>query len=171
MNAILTQLDRLKDKKNVFVLATSNFASALDPAFISRVDVHFETGRPGLSAVYRILAEVVEELVRLHLVEPVSIAGYELSVQTSDTVAGDEKPEHLLLELCRLLVRNDACSGRRLRKMAIPALKEAIKMNRPTVSFVDFITLLRSEVLVTEAPAGGLPALRQGSPTLPESPA
>ena len=57
----------------MFVLATSNFKEAIDPAFISRVDIHFETGRPGLSATYRIMTEVIEELMRLHFIEHVFI--------------------------------------------------------------------------------------------------
>ena len=56
----------------MFVLATSNFKEAIDPAFISRVDIHFETGRPGLSATYRIMTEIVEELIRLGFLSPVS---------------------------------------------------------------------------------------------------
>jgi SpoVK/Ycf46/Vps4 family AAA+-type ATPase len=55
------------------VLATSNFKEAIDPAFLSRVDIHFEAGRPGLSATYRIMTEVVEELVRLQFIEQVPV--------------------------------------------------------------------------------------------------
>lgn len=69
----MTQLDRLVlGSKNVFVLSTSNFCEAIDPAFLSRVDIHFQTGRPGLSACYRILVEVIEELGRLDLIEQVA---------------------------------------------------------------------------------------------------
>lgn len=71
VNALLTQLDRLKNEHGIFVLATSNFIEAIDPAFISRVDIHFETGRPKLSAVYKIMTEVIEELIRLYYIEPV----------------------------------------------------------------------------------------------------
>lgn len=39
VNALLTQLDRLKQRSNVLVLTTSNLPSAIDTAFVDRADV------------------------------------------------------------------------------------------------------------------------------------
>ena len=39
VNAVLTQLDRLKRFKNVLTLCTTNLASAVDAAFLDRADV------------------------------------------------------------------------------------------------------------------------------------
>lgn len=39
VNALLTQLDRLKQRSNVLVLTTSNLPSAIDAAFVDRADI------------------------------------------------------------------------------------------------------------------------------------
>ena len=39
VNALLTQLDRLKQRSNVLVLTTSNLPSAIDTAFVDRADL------------------------------------------------------------------------------------------------------------------------------------
>jgi SpoVK/Ycf46/Vps4 family AAA+-type ATPase len=39
VNAVLTQLDRIKEYSNVLVLTTSNLVESLDSAFLDRVDI------------------------------------------------------------------------------------------------------------------------------------
>jgi len=38
VNALLTQLDKLRNRTNCLILATSNLTGAIDPAFMSRTD-------------------------------------------------------------------------------------------------------------------------------------
>lgn len=39
VNALLTQLDKLKSRKNCLVMTTSNLSGAIDNAFIDRADI------------------------------------------------------------------------------------------------------------------------------------
>jgi SpoVK/Ycf46/Vps4 family AAA+-type ATPase len=65
---MLTQLDRLRGLRNVFVLTTSNLTEALDDAFLDRSDVMLYVGPPGVRAIYGILAGCLEELVRCGII-------------------------------------------------------------------------------------------------------
>lgn len=93
VNALLTQLDKLKNKKNVLVMTTSNLSSAIgtqsedagplqrhsapscsadfcklghtsDSAFIDRADIKQYIGLPPVQAVYWILLGCLRELMR-----------------------------------------------------------------------------------------------------------
>lgn len=64
MNALLTQLDKLKNKKNVLVMTTSNLSSAIDTAFVDRADIKQYIGLPPVQAVYWILLGCLRELMR-----------------------------------------------------------------------------------------------------------
>ncbi|KAK9246300.1 P-loop containing nucleoside triphosphate hydrolase protein [Lipomyces tetrasporus] len=68
VNALLTELDKLRSAKNVLILTTSNLIDAMDPAFIDRVDVKQYVGLPSTAAIYEILRSCVLELVRCGLV-------------------------------------------------------------------------------------------------------
>lgn len=68
VNALLTQLDKLKQRKNVLVLTTSNLSAAIDPAFVDRADIKQYIGLPPTEAVYWILRSCVEALMRAGLV-------------------------------------------------------------------------------------------------------
>ena len=46
VNVLLTQLDRVKAKKNIYVMATSNLRDANDPAFLDRADLVEEIRDP-----------------------------------------------------------------------------------------------------------------------------
>jgi len=48
VNALLTQLDRLKQRQNVLVLTTSNLPSAIDAAFVDRADIKVRRSRLNL---------------------------------------------------------------------------------------------------------------------------
>lgn len=62
VNAVLTELDKMKSFPNVLVLTTSNITGAIDEAFLDRADIVQYIGPPGLLARYDILASCVTEL-------------------------------------------------------------------------------------------------------------
>lgn len=63
----------------------------------------------------------------------------------------DERPELQLMSLCNRLVKNEQkCNGRNLRKLAFPALKEIVKMNKKKISLSDFINLLNENIIQAE---------------------
>lgn len=62
-DAVLAQLDHLAAKfPQLLFVATSNFAEAIDEAFLSRADLIVEIGKPNAEACRAILTETVEGL-------------------------------------------------------------------------------------------------------------
>lgn len=88
VNALLTQLDKLKHKKNVLVMSTSNLAKAIgkfvkhlvygqkltlmvDSAFVDRADIVQYVDLPPREAIYEILGTCLRELVTKGIVADV----------------------------------------------------------------------------------------------------
>lgn len=65
VNAVLTQIDRLRKHPNVLVLTTSNITDALDQAFLDRADFCRYIGNPTNKAAAFILQKAVLELARV----------------------------------------------------------------------------------------------------------
>lgn len=122
VNALLTELDRLKQKRNVLVMTTSNLSDSIDPAFLDRADIKEHIGLPGEMAVYSILRSCLLELARTGL------------------AAWDEIPPHdqvgqaegVAQELMKLAKRCRGASGRSLRRL--PVLAHALYLNRGVVA-------------------------------------
>ncbi|KAI1315826.1 Pachytene checkpoint protein 2 [Mortierella claussenii] len=70
VNALLTQIDRLRKRKNVLILTTSNITEAIDIAFIDRADIKLYVGLPTKGAIYSILQSTIEELMRVGIIRP-----------------------------------------------------------------------------------------------------
>eukprot|EP00752_Nemacystus_decipiens_P012914 g11429.t1 len=70
VNAVLTQIDNLRERDNVLVLTTSNVSEAIDLAFVDRADIKQYIGLPTAPARYQVLHSCVEELVRVGIVAP-----------------------------------------------------------------------------------------------------
>ncbi|GLT53784.1 hypothetical protein SLA2020_270330 [Shorea laevis] len=64
VNALLTQMDKLKSSPNVIILTTSNITAAIDIAFVDRADIKAYVGPPTLQARYEILRSCLQELMR-----------------------------------------------------------------------------------------------------------
>ncbi|OBZ77112.1 Pachytene checkpoint protein 2, partial [Grifola frondosa] len=73
VNALLTQLDKLKHKKNCLVMSTSNLAKAIDSAFVDRADIVQYVDLPPREAIYEILRGCLSELVRKGIVSDVDV--------------------------------------------------------------------------------------------------
>ena len=54
VNALLTQLDSIKNASNVLILTTSNITGAIDLAFVDRADIKQYVGNPSQAAVYQV---------------------------------------------------------------------------------------------------------------------
>ncbi|KAK1071193.1 hypothetical protein LTR74_003574 [Friedmanniomyces endolithicus] len=79
-NQLLTALDRLRHLPNVIVLCTSNLISAIDQAFLDRVDIKQLVPSPSPAAIYNILRSCLNELIRSNLVNATTT-----TVQTPET--------------------------------------------------------------------------------------
>ena len=124
VNALLTQLDSIKNASNVLILTTSNITGAIDLAFVDRADIKQYVGHPSQAAVYQILHSCLQELSRAGVVmdtrgEPclsyrqLQLAGLQ------ETPGGATKSSRQLWSVagkCRGL------SGRSIRKIAFLAL-------------------------------------------------
>ena len=69
VNALLTQIDRLKAIENVLIMTTSNLSEAIDLAFVDRADIKQYIGPPGQTAIYDILSTCINELACKELVD------------------------------------------------------------------------------------------------------
>lgn len=118
VNALLTQLDRLKQHPNVLVMTTSNLTKAIDEAFVDRSDICRFVGNPSMGARYRILASCVEEMMRAGLIAPRKSLLSHDSASLSVVEGAEDSMEALLLKCARLA---DGFSGRRLRKLPLLA--------------------------------------------------
>ncbi|GAB1735415.1 hypothetical protein NU219Hw_g3048t2 [Hortaea werneckii] len=67
-NQLLTALDRLRFLPNVIVLCTSNLTTAIDQAFLDRVDIKQLIPCPSPTAIYEIFRSCLNELVRSSIV-------------------------------------------------------------------------------------------------------
>ncbi|KAL2215040.1 pachytene checkpoint component Pch2 [Thermoascus aurantiacus ATCC 26904] len=69
VNALLRALDRLRHHPNVVVLCTSNLITALDAAFLDRVDIKQFIPQPSARVIYEIYKSCLEDLARCGIVE------------------------------------------------------------------------------------------------------
>ncbi|ODV94563.1 hypothetical protein PACTADRAFT_29533, partial [Pachysolen tannophilus NRRL Y-2460] len=64
VNTLLTHLDRLKKYDNILILTTSNLIDTIDPAILDRSDSIFHFNEPSAEAIYFILQNSINELIK-----------------------------------------------------------------------------------------------------------
>ena len=126
VNALLTQLDRLKEYSNVVVLATSNITDAIDEAFIDRADMKIFVGPPGYRARCTILRETLLELTRANLVK------------------APANEDELCTAANQLAALSQGYSGRTLRK--IPFVGFTLTRSSPPLELDQYMVLLREAI-------------------------
>ncbi|TKR75779.1 hypothetical protein L596_017022 [Steinernema carpocapsae] len=65
VNALLTQIDRIRKRPNVLIFTTSNLTEVMDDAFVDRADIVRKLNRPGKEAVAQIMKTCMAELERV----------------------------------------------------------------------------------------------------------
>ncbi|KAL1363846.1 pachytene checkpoint protein 2 homolog [Arachis duranensis] len=135
VNALLTQIDKLKSSPNVIILTTSNITAAIDIAFVDRADIKAYIGPPTLQARYEILRSCLQELMRTGILtslqgcDNITLPSYASAKDRSS--APDFHEVTASMQLCnQLLETAKACegmSGRSLRKL--PFLAHAALAN------------------------------------------
>ncbi|TYJ51399.1 hypothetical protein B9479_008031 [Cryptococcus floricola] len=134
VNALLTQLDKLRTHKNVLVMTTSNLIDAIDEAFLSRVDLSEHVPLPPPRAVYSILSGCLREMGKKGLVRGCRVMDWqgaeearrERKFEGGEGKGGDKKRERekaIGASLAELAIRCHAIelSGRTLRKLPVLA--------------------------------------------------
>ncbi|THV03302.1 AAA-domain-containing protein [Dendrothele bispora CBS 962.96] len=138
VNALLTQLDKLKHRKNVLVMSTSNLVKAIDTAFVDRADIIQYIDLPPRDAIYEILRTCLCEIVQKGIVSPLNVPAlqkalmYERTAPSQNAVSPTddprEKPKMVALRLLNLAARckEQEMSGRALRRLPVLALARYI---------------------------------------------
>ncbi|PPQ99898.1 hypothetical protein CVT24_009579 [Panaeolus cyanescens] len=135
VNALLTQLDKLKHRKNVLIMSTSNLVKAIDSAFIDRADIVQYVDLPSREAVYEILRSCLCEIMNKGIIDAVAVPSLKevrihelvnrstLDVTTS-TTDPLERSKAVGLRLLALSAqcREKGLSGRSLRRLPVLAL-------------------------------------------------
>lgn len=112
VNALLTQLDRLKSWPNVLVLTTSNVTGAIDIAFVDRADIKAYIGPPSVWARYEILRSCVKELCRVGILtsglrgeqENLIVSYTMLHNWLNSSLTVSEEPPHLVISRSLLAI-------------------------------------------------------------------
>ncbi|KAJ6875627.1 pachytene checkpoint protein 2 [Populus alba x Populus x berolinensis] len=123
VNALLTQMDKLKASPNVIILTTSNITAAIDIAFVDRADIKAYVGPPTLQARYEILRSCLQELLRTGIVSNFQDSDHLVLPDYSTLREKLNAPTEAqpVLNFCKqLLEAAEACegmSGRSLRKL------------------------------------------------------
>ncbi|KAF8958741.1 Pachytene checkpoint protein 2 [Entomortierella lignicola] len=137
VNALLTQIDRLKKQKNVLILTTSNITEAIDIAFIDRADIKLHIGLPSQQAIYKILATCIEELQRAAIIQP----------QVPLMVWNDNPGQDMLVaeRLYQIAGLAIGMSGRAIRKL--PFLAHAGYIQSPATTMDTFLVALHMTIV------------------------
>jgi cytidylate kinase len=112
VNAVLTQLDSLRERPNVLVIATSNATEAVDDAFVDRADLKAYVGPPDARARHEILKTCVEELIRSGIVH--------MDPGSNDLPSDAQLSSHI----ASAALESDGMSGRALRRLPFLAAVE-----------------------------------------------
>jgi len=136
VNALLTQLDRLKTCPNVLVMTTSNITDAIDVAFVDRADLKLYVGPPDLRARFAILQSCVDELLRAHVLHPpFECLPLALLAQIDDD--GSSRNVALTKRLHAAAAAADGASGRMLRKLPLLAVSRMMAAGAPASARFD----------------------------------
>ncbi|KAH0787815.1 pachytene checkpoint protein 2 [Histomonas meleagridis] len=139
VNALLTQIDQLRKKTNVIMLATSNLTECIDIAFLSRADIKQYIGPPSKIARYIILKSCVDELYNKGIVESnFGLLDYDkLSIFQQEVLQTSFQNTYLLLKSAE---KCEGLSGRILRRL--PFLAFVYKAMQIPAKYLDFIDAL-----------------------------
>ncbi|KAK0547033.1 hypothetical protein OC845_004320 [Tilletia horrida] len=126
VNALLTQLDKLKHRKNCLIMTTSNISEAIDNAFMDRADIKQYIGLPPPEAVYWILKSCLVELMRVGLVETVALMDWRAAVLAQSDIPSnlpnvDPASRSASAALSQLAHQCTGMSGRTLRRLPVLA--------------------------------------------------
>ena len=114
VNELLTEMDRMKNHKNVLFLTTSNITDLIDNAFLSRADITQYIGLPTLNAVNSIYRSMLEELQNKGVIK-------NLSLDNNNNGTNEMSDSDIIFHMANQSLMA-GFSGRTLRKIAFIAL-------------------------------------------------
>eukprot|EP00172_Hildenbrandia_rubra_P000129 Plantae.Rhodophyta-Hildenbrandia_rubra.ctg10581.p1 GENE.Plantae.Rhodophyta-Hildenbrandia_rubra.ctg10581~~Plantae.Rhodophyta-Hildenbrandia_rubra.ctg10581.p1 ORF type:complete len:314 (-),score=26.02 Plantae.Rhodophyta-Hildenbrandia_rubra.ctg10581:1135-2076(-) len=142
VNAVLTQLDSLRNQANCVILTTSNVTQAIDNAFTDRADLKQYIGPPSLCARYEILRNCTEELIRAKIIEADVVSIQPVNTAFSQNLTEDKNTyEYLLWTTSEI---TDGFSGRSLRKLPFLAHAHFLSIRGKPASLRTYLQALLS---------------------------
>ncbi|OOF95871.1 hypothetical protein ASPCADRAFT_168612 [Aspergillus carbonarius ITEM 5010] len=165
VDALLTGLDKLKEHPNVIVACTSNLVTALDQAFLDRVDIKQYIPKLSSRPIYKIYKDCLEELSQHGIIEGVSFDVVQVAPNDPQTALQyvEQRAEQLILPtfdemLLHYKMFRDAIpklladaafeslglSGRTVRRL--PALSLVLYSNRARCDIRTAIQALRTGI-------------------------
>ena len=148
VNAVLTQLDRIKKHPNVLIVTTSNLTASIDLAFLDRADIVTYIQQPSIEAVYKIISSAIVELIEKGVIVEDNL-GDEFNIKTISSFEKFQDIQKLQSSSCGAIlaqVCEDAAgsSGRSLRKL--PFLAHALYLKKDKVTLHEFFAALKSAI-------------------------
>lgn len=151
VNAVLTQLDKIKKHPNVLIITTSNLTSSIDLAFLDRADIVTYINQPSVEAVYKIISSAIIELSDKGIIIPDNAENSrdEFNVETISSFESFQDIQKLsaysngniLAQICK---ETAGTSGRSLRKL--PFLAHALYLKKDAATLREFLIAIRSAV-------------------------
>ncbi|KAG1780209.1 P-loop containing nucleoside triphosphate hydrolase protein [Suillus placidus] len=148
VNALLTQLDKLRYQKNVLVMSTSNLAKAIDSAFVDRADIIQYVDLPPREAIYEILRSSLCEFIKKGILRGTTVLALDLALYLERNNSNRSRESETMLPYSpedlaasKLLALADKCraqqlSGRALRRLPVLALARYIGTGVSTSSTI-----------------------------------
>lgn len=139
VNAVLTQIDKLKNNKNVMILTTSNISESIDLAFIDRADIKEYIGLPNVESRYEIIRSCLNELIKKNIIK----SSFEIpKYKKSSTLSID------LQDIFKKIIINcDGLSGRNLRKLPLQTYAYFIH-NNSEIELLQYLKYLNKTIEV-----------------------
>jgi len=141
VNAILTQIDLLKERQNVMIFTTTNLTQAIDVAFIDRADIKQYIGLPNHRARYIVMSSCILELRKAGIINTeenlLDYRSVELMKPLDPNRTAGMKNSFALYDVS---AKADGLSGRALRKL--PFLAHAFFIEKELFSLEEFIEAL-----------------------------
>lgn len=139
VNAVLTQLDKIRKFPNVLVLTTSNVTQCIDQAFLDRADVIQYIGPPVVEAIYDIYCQALHELRRVGIINAFpDLAPIDLLVEA-------ENNDPIVHEVVNVAKMSFGLSGRSIRK--IPFLTHALFLQKDKLDVLEFLCAMKEAVV------------------------
>ncbi|RAL02443.1 putative pachytene checkpoint component Pch2 [Aspergillus ibericus CBS 121593] len=144
VDALLTGLDKLKEHPNVIVVCTSNLVTALDQAFLDRVDIKQYIPQLSSRPIYKIYKECLEELGRHGIIEGTSFDVVQVAPTDPQTALQyvEQPAEQLILPTFDDMLLHYKMFPDAIPKLLADAVLESIGLSGRTVRRLPALSLV-----------------------------
>ncbi|RHZ65692.1 putative pachytene checkpoint component Pch2 [Aspergillus thermomutatus] len=144
VNALLTGLDRLKQHHNVVVICTSNLVTALDQAFLDRVDIKQFVPHLSDRTIYGIYKDCLEELGRRGIIEGASFDVVQVNPEDPQTALQyvEQPAESLMLPMFEEMLLNYQIFPNAIPKQLADAASASVGLSGRTIRRLPALSLV-----------------------------